>query len=939
MLALASPSNAAFGVEQMWGVGGGAGGLGLGAGQLTTPQVAAIAPNGEIYVAEYEDCSIRVYSSGGQALRQWGGTCADYAGDPGLYRPISLAVDDRGRAWVGELGNGRISVFDEDGRLLTRIGYGTGTFDNFFAQVTSLDVRSTVGGVELYVADAQKHRVSKFVVDDPVAPDPPDPQFAWTAGTDVDAVAIATGFEVCTVEINCQNGVADAATDSMANVADIDLTPDSATLVAAGNYRYAVNLNATTGAHQSSVDLGASHARQVAPAVGGGYWAAQYGFYSQLFGFDAGGVTTGSVIGSASASAAPGDFSLPLDVTTDASSSILVTDTDMHRVSLFNSAGNFVRAFGKSDGIGWQRGSDDSEFALPRDITVTPSGGFWVADYGNSQIKGFTNAGAAYASNDTATSGTLGGQFSYPSGVAASADGFYLYVADTINRRVQRLDVSGGGAPVFQRMRGKDVYIYTGTGSEICVVAADCKAGVAGTGAGEFSYPLDVEISPFNGEVAVVDGSPGNQIQFFDASLSYLRTVTGGTTAFNNPVSIAFEAANGRFWVVDQNNGRIGHFEPNGTLIGWLQVHGTPSGVAVLGSELHVAQAGFHRVAVYDLSTSLLASWPPPGGYVKPEPTRTYGALGSNRGQLYKPERITAFGSDVLVADTGNSRIVRFGDDAAAANNQISITAPVDFSTVWNRSSEVIEYTATDADGNALTCSPGSGSAVPLNPPGGGSTIVVTCDDPLSAAPITSQVTVMREEDFDAPVISDLLPASGTVTATPQVDVSYSVTDADSSPDCDPASGSTVALSPGVNTLSVTCTDFLGNTATASTLVTYNPPSPPGGGGTPPPGADPDPVATIKLAKLKKFKGSVSATVTCDRACPLVFTVTAKVGRKTYKARATKQLAAAGATRLTAKFKRSATKAILAARKKPKINWALTYGAKAGLSGAVKQSK
>lgn len=486
-LALASPSNAAFGVEQMWGVGNGAGGLGIGAGQLITPQVAAIAPNGEIYVAEYEDCSIRVYSPGGQALRQWGGTCADYSGDSGLYKPISLAVDEKERAWVGELGNGRISVYDKHGRLLTRIGYNTGTFDNFFAQVTSLDVRSTAGGVELYVADAQKHRVSKFVVDDPVAPDLIDPQFAWTAGTNVDAIELPTGFEVCTIEINCQNGVADAATDSMANVADIDLTADSATLVAAGNYRYAVSLNATTGAHQISIDLGASHARQIAPMAGGGFLAGHYGIISQLFGYDEGGFATGSDLGSATASAAPGDFGLPLDVTTDASSSILVTDPEMHRVSLFNSAGTFVRSFGKSDGIGWQRGSDDSEFALPRDVTITPSAGFWVADAGNNQVKGFTNTGAAYASNDTATSGSLGGQFNYPSGVAASADGFYLYVADTANRRVQRLDVSGGGAPAFQRMRGKDVYIWDGTGSEVCVVAADCKAGVAGTGAGEFS--------------------------------------------------------------------------------------------------------------------------------------------------------------------------------------------------------------------------------------------------------------------------------------------------------------------------------------------------------------------------------------------------------------------------------------------------------------------
>lgn len=74
--------------------------------------------------------------------------------------------------------------------------------------------------------------------------------------------------------------------------------------------------------------------------------------------------------------------------------------------------------------------------------------------------------------------------------------------------------------------------------------------------------------------------------------------------------------------------------------------------------------------------------------------------------------------------------------------------------------------------------------------------------------------------DVTPPVITGLVSSAGGSTTAAATTITYAATDdSGAAPACSPASGSSVALAVGVNTISVTCADAAGNRATASITV------------------------------------------------------------------------------------------------------------------------
>ena len=129
----------------------------------------------------------------------------------------------------------------------------------------------------------------------------------------------------------------------------------------------------------------------------------------------------------------------------------------------------------------------------------------------------------------------VGGAFRAPSAVASDGAG-NVYVLEQAGSRVQKFNSSG----VFQRMWGKDVIRLgaasdTGTGFEVCTVAADCQQGSAGTLGGELNLPKGIAVDPV-GNVYVADTS-NNRIQEYDSSGAFIRAFgldvdSGGGTGF-----------------------------------------------------------------------------------------------------------------------------------------------------------------------------------------------------------------------------------------------------------------------------------------------------------------------------------------------------------------------------------------------------------------------
>jgi len=85
------------------------------------PNAIYVMPNGEFFVSEghssnaQASASVFKFSKDGKLIKRWG----KWGNGPDdLDQPHALAVDSRGRLFVGDRGNNRIKIFDLDGKLL-----------------------------------------------------------------------------------------------------------------------------------------------------------------------------------------------------------------------------------------------------------------------------------------------------------------------------------------------------------------------------------------------------------------------------------------------------------------------------------------------------------------------------------------------------------------------------------------------------------------------------------------------------------------------------------------------------------------------------------------------------------------------------------------------------------------------------------------------------
>ena len=167
------------------------------------PSDVLVAPDGDIFVADGHDAGgnnrIVKLSPEGTFLKAWGTT-----GDgPGEFRdPHALAMDSRGRLFVGDRGNSRIQIFDQEGNHLatwTQFGRPSGLFidddDVLYAADSESNTERNPGVRRgIYIGSALDGTLTAFI------PDPePDPDESGTSGAEgvaVDAEGAVYGAEV-----------------------------------------------------------------------------------------------------------------------------------------------------------------------------------------------------------------------------------------------------------------------------------------------------------------------------------------------------------------------------------------------------------------------------------------------------------------------------------------------------------------------------------------------------------------------------------------------------------------------------------------------------------------------------------------------------------------------------------------------------------------------
>lgn len=268
----------------------------------------------------------------------------------------------------------------------------------------------------------------------------------------------------------------------------------------------------------------------------------------------------------------PPTFSFPNGLALDSSGTIYVTENGngvvrriqrngaTHTVDTF--AGLFTEVEGEerqkrlnSTRLGQDSYRDDdllgSGFRQPDDILIAPGGLIYIADAGNHAIRRINLDGSVETIAGNGVPGFADGdahnaRFNTPTGLALSADQKFLFVADTVNHRVRRIDLTAGIVETFSGSGNP------GVDDGPAHVASFVRPIALAFDTDGTLYVSDVSSNSvrridLNGSVSALAG---------DGSAKY-RDGTGVRARFDSPRGLAIDTQRRILYVADTENFRI----------------------------------------------------------------------------------------------------------------------------------------------------------------------------------------------------------------------------------------------------------------------------------------------------------------------------------------------------------------------------------------------
>jgi len=343
-----------------------------------------------------------------------------------------------------------------------------------------------------------------------------------------------------------------------------------------------------------------------------------------------------------------GQFDTPIGIALDGENLLYVTDSRNNRLQVFDASGKFLRQWGEA-------GTGSGQFNAPSDVVWDGGGSVYVMDSGNNRVQRFALDGTPLLTWGTSGSGS--GQFNCdnPGGCGLAIDSSGLvYVADTVNNRIQRFTADGQ---------------YLG------------QWGTEGVGQGQFREPKDLAFDS-SGNSYVVDTQNCRIQKFSPASIVLLTWGSCGsaTDEFRDPTRIAIDAV-GAVYVADSGNARVLKFDNTGKYLRQWGQDGEPERALGYNYVTDLVTNGNNRIYALDVTASRILSFDPFGNFVTTWPSPSI-----NQRTLIGAENLAVDPSgSVYLAETYSQTIWRF-DGAGQLQSLIAAQYP--------------QHISADADGN-----------------------------------------------------------------------------------------------------------------------------------------------------------------------------------------------------------------------------------------------
>lgn len=728
-------------------------------GQFSAPRGAAIAKNGNVLVLDTSNNRVEEFSQAGKYESKFGTLGS---GNGQLKAPYGIAVDSKGNVWVTDWGNNRVEEFNEKYEFLRTFGWGVTDAKAEF-EICTVSCKAGIAGTgagqfkepkgiavtaagRVYVSDAANNRVETFKEKG---------EFLATFGWGV--TDAKSEFEVCSA--SCKVGLSGSGNGQFNGVRGVAVTPTgNVWVVESSNNRvqefneaneYVLKFGSSgTGAGQFKEPKGIVYTASGNVVVANeGNWRVEMFSAAGTFLATFGAKGTGS-----------GQFEEPSGIAMAANENVYVVDAKLNRVEQWEpipASAVYVAQFGS-------KGSENGQFSEPHGAAVAKNGNLLVVDSSNNRVEEFSPAGKYEGKFGTLGSGN--GQFKAPYGIAVDSKG-NEWVTDTVNNRVEEFNekneflrtigwgvadaktefeictisckagLAGSGTGQLKEPRGiavnaaGNVYVsespnsrvdifkekgeflstfgwgVTDAKSELETCTTACKAGLAGSGNGQFNGLRGMTITPA-GNVWVIE-STNNRVQEFNAANEYvLKFGTSGTGSgqFKEPKGIAYTQG-GNVLVADEGNARVQAFTTTGAFLSTFGTKGTgtgqleePSGLALTSNE---------NVYVVDFKNNRVQQWRPAGA-----PSNA--ALPAISGELLLGQTLTAStGTWSAVPEAGYSyqwqRCNRTGAECSSIAGATGTTHVLVTADTGKTLRAVV--TATNSAGSAEATSPTSDPA------------------------------------------------------------------------------------------------------------------------------------------------------------------------------------------------------------------------------------